>query len=458
MKKYEYIIIGFGKGGKTLAGFLGKQGKSVAMIEKSEKMYGGTCINVGCIPTKTLVSKAKKSLAKNLETFEEKATEYKKAIEEKESLIGMLREKNYNMLKSNESIDIYNGEGSFESDKVVKVTNGNEEIRLEGEKIFINTGAETIVPNIPGISDSSRIYTSTSIMNLTDLPKEMVIVGGGYIGLEFSSIYASFGSKVTVIETSDRIAGREDQDISENIKEILKKKGVNFVLNSKVKTFEERDGEVVVSYEDTLTGVVKQTKGDAVLIATGRRPNINGLNLVAAGVATTERGAIAVDGKLRTNIDNIWAIGDVNGGQQFTYISLDDFRIIKEDLFGEGKRSVEDRGFVPYSVFIEPNLSKVGLTEEEALKAGYKIKVAKLQAAAIPRARTIGEIEGRMKAVVDAETNKILGCTILSAESSELINIVSMVMKAGLDYTFIRDNIFTHPTMAEALNDLFSMI
>lgn len=458
MKKYEYIIIGFGKGGKTLAGFLGKQGKSVAMIEKSEKMYGGTCINVGCIPTKTLVSKAKKSLAKNLETFEEKAAEYKKAIEEKENLIGMLREKNYNMLQSNESIDIYNGEGSFESDKVVKVTNGNEEIRLEGEKIFINTGAETIIPNIPGIRDSSRIYTSASIMNLTDLPKNMVIVGGGYIGLEFSSIYASFGSKVTVIETSDRIAGREDKEISENIKEILKRKGVNFVLNSKVKSFEERDSGVVVSYEDTLTGLVKYVRGEAVLVATGRRPNIEGLNLEAAGIETTKRGAIAVDSKLRTNIDNIWAIGDVNGGQQFTYISLDDFRIIKEELFGEGKRSVEDRGFVPYSVFIEPNLSRVGLTEEEALKAGYEIKVAKLQVAAIPRARTIDEIDGMMKAIVDAKTNKILGCTILSAESSELINIVSMVMKAGLDYTFIRDNIFTHPTMAEALNDLFSMI
>lgn len=458
MKKYEYIIIGFGKGGKTLAGFLGNLGKKVALIEKSNKMYGGTCINIGCIPTKTLVSKAKNSLIKNHSNFEDKAVEYKRAVKDKENLIEMLRSKNYTMLDSNENIDIYNGEGAFESDRVIKVTNRNEEVRLEGENIFINTGSETIIPDIPGIINSSKIYTSTSIMNLTELPKELVIVGGGYIGLEFSSIYASFGSKVTVIETSDRIAGREDRDVADSIKEILEKKGISFILNAKVQEFKEEGNEVIVSYKDTSTGLDSKVKGDAILVATGRKPNISGLNLEAAGVKTTARGAVAVDNKLRTSVENIWAIGDVNGGPQFTYISLDDFRIIKDHLFGDGKRSVDDRRFVPYSVFIEPNLSRVGLSSEEALKAGYDIKVAKLQVAAIPRARTIGEIEGMMKAVVDAKTNKILGCTILSAESSELINIVSMAMKADLEYTFIRDNIFTHPTMAEALNDLFSMI
>ena len=204
-------------------------------------------------------------------------------------------------------------------------------------------------------------------MNLTELPKELVIVGGGYIGLEFSSIYASFGSKVTVIETLDRIAGREDRDVADSIKEILEKKGISFILNAKVQEFKEEGNEVIVSYKDTSTGLDSKVKGDAILVATGRKPNISGLNLEAAGVKTTARGAVAVDNKLRTSVENIWAIGDVNGGPQFTYISLDDFRIIKDHLFGDGKRSVDDRRFVPYSVFIEPNLSRVGLSSEDMI-------------------------------------------------------------------------------------------
>lgn len=458
MNKYDSIIIGFGKGGKTLAAHLGKLGGRVALIEKSEKMYGGTCINIGCIPTKSLVYKSKVGLYKNLKSFKEKSVEYRKAIEEKETLVAMLREKNYNMLNNDKNVDIYNGVASFISNTKLEVNNKGEKIILEGEKIFINTGATSIIPNIPGIKDSKKIYTSTTIMDLKELPEHLIIVGGGYIGLEFSSIYASFGSKVTVIETADRIAGREDREISDSVKEILEKKGVSFILNSKVKSFEETGDEVVVSYIDALSDLEMKVKGDAVLLATGRKPNIEKLNLKAAGVEITDRGAIAVDNRLKTNISNIWAIGDVNGGLQFTYISLDDFRVIKDNLFGEGKRTVDDRSFIPYSVFMEPSLSRVGLSETEAIKQGYEINVAKLQVATIPRARIIDETEGMMKAIVDAKTNKILGCTLLCAESSEIINIVSAAMKANEDYTFLRDNIFTHPTMSESLNDLFSLI
>ncbi|WP_195260890.1 FAD-dependent oxidoreductase [Clostridium paraputrificum] len=458
MSKYDSIIIGFGKGGKTLAGFLGKQGKKVALIEKSDKMYGGTCINIGCIPTKTLVHKSKLSLYKNLNSFEEKANEYRIGIEEKQNLIKMLREKNYKMLDSIDNIHIYNGTASFVSSTEVEIDSKDGKLILEGENIFINTGASTIIPNIPGINDSKKIYTSTTIMDLKELPKHLIIVGGGYIGLEFSSIYANFGSKVTVIEVGDRLAAREDKDISNNIKEILENKGISFVLNSKVKSFKEEGNEITVTYLDTLTNLETEVKGDVVLIATGRKPNTEGLNLEAAGVKTTDKGAVVVDNRLRTNIPNIWAIGDVNGGLQFTYISLDDFRIIKDNLFGEGKRTTDDRGAIPYSVFIEPSLARVGLSETEAIEKGFEIKVAKLSVAAIPRARVINEIEGVMKAVVDAKTNKILGCTLLCTEASEIINIVSTAINTGQDYTFLRDNIFTHPTMSEALNDLFSLL
>lgn len=457
MNKYEYIIIGFGKGGKTLAGYLGKMGKKVAVIEKSDKMYGGTCINVGCIPTKTLVHKAKVALYKGLNTFEEKAREYRKAIEDKNVLIEALRNKNYGMLNNNENIDIYTGTASFISNTEILVKSEKEDIVLEGENIFINTGATTIIPNIPRIKDSSKIYNSTTIMELKELPKDLVIVGGGYIGLEFASIYASFGSKVTVIEAFDRIAGREDEDISDSIKEILEKKGIGFLLGSKVKSFEEIGEEVEISYENN-SGDLNKIKGDAVLIAIGRKPNTEELNLQAAGVKLTDRGAVSVDNRLKTNVSNIWAIGDVNGGPQFTYISLDDFRIIKDNLFGERKRTTDDRGAIPYSVFIEPNLSRVGLSEKEALEKGFEIKTVKLEVNAIPRAKVIGETQGMMKAIVDTNTNKILGCTLLCAESAEIINTVSLAMKANEDYTFLRDNIFTHPTMSEALNDLFSLV
>ena len=295
-------------------------------------------------------------------------------------------------------------------------------------------------------------------MELDKLPKELVIVGGGYIGLEFASTYSAFGSKVTVLEGYSRLMPREDSDVAEEVKTVLEKKGIEFKLSSKVESFKNNGDKVLISYYDEENKKSNVIEGDAVLLATGRKPNTEGLNLEATGVELTERGAVKVNSKLRTNVENIWAIGDVKGGLQFTYISLDDFRIIKDDLFGDGKRSLKDRENVPYSVFIDPVFSRVGLSEEEAIKAGYETKVAKLQAAGIPRARVIDEINGFMKAVVDAKTNKILGCTLFCAESSEIINIVYMAIKTGQDYTYLRDNIFTHPTMSEALNDLFNLI
>ena len=458
MNKYDAIIIGFGKGGKTLAGFLGDKGFKVAIIEKSNKMYGGTCINIGCIPTKSLVHSSKIIKEKSFETFEEMEKAYRDAVNKKRELVSLLRNKNFAMLDNKDTVDVYTGTASFVSNNEVKVDTKDEEITLFGEKIFINTGAETVIPNIDGINETKNIYTSTSIMELDKLPKELVIVGGGYIGLEFASTYSAFGSKVTVLEGYSRLMPREDSDVAEEVKTVLEKKGIEFKLSSKVESFKNNGDKVLISYYDEENKKSNVIEGDAVLLATGRKPNTEGLNLEAAGVELTERGAVKVNSKLRTNVENIWAIGDVKGGLQFTYISLDDFRIIKDDLFGDGKRSLEDRANIPYSVFIDPVFSRVGLSEEEAIKAGYEIKVAKLQAAGIPRARVIDEIDGFMKAVVDAKTNKILGCTLFCAESSEIINIVDMAIKTGQDYTYLRDNIFTHPTMSEALNDLFNLI
>lgn len=456
MKKYDAVIIGFGKGGKTLAGFLAGKGQNVALIEKSDKMYGGTCINVGCIPSKKLVNSTKVLKDKGLSSIEDKEKFYAESIENKNTLIGALRGKNYEMLASKENITVYDGTGSFVSKNVVNVENNGENVQIEGEKIFINTGAATIIPNIKGVKESNYVYTSTSIMELKELPKKLTIVGAGYIGLEFASMYSEFGSEVTVIDMGDRLMPREDEEIAERVKAILEAKGIKFLLKSKIEEISDRNdkGYVKISGENGESEV----ESDAILVAIGRKPNTEGLNLEAAGVKTDERGAVVVDETLKTTADNIWAMGDVKGGLQFTYISLDDFRIIRDNVYGNGSRTINDRNVIPYSVFINPPLSRVGMTEKEAVEKGYEVKTGRLEAMAIPKGKIEGVTDGLLKTVVEAKTDKILGCTLLCNTSHEMINVVAAAIKAEQKYTFLKDMIFTHPTMSEALNDLFGSV
>lgn len=456
MKEFDAIIIGFGKGGKTLAAELAKHDWEVAIIERSDKMYGGTCINIGCIPTKTLVHRAKIASGMKDVSFEEKREFYKQAISIKEGVTSALRGKNYHNLADNPHVTVYTGIGSFLSPEVVSVTTPTEVIELKSKNIYINTGAETIIPAIEGIKGNPFVYTSTSIMELTELPHSLVIVGGGYIGLEFASMFASFGSKVTVLEGYSELIPREDRDIAASVKEALEKKGVTFYMNAKVRKVVSDNKKAVLTYLDSQTNLLVELEADAVLLATGRKPNTEGLNPEAAGVEVNERGAIVVDEHLKTTNPDIRAIGDVKGGLQFTYISLDDYRIIRDDLFGRSERNLNDREPVSYSVFIDPPLSRIGMNEEDAYKKNLDVIVKRLPVAAIPRAKTLGEAEGLLKAVIDKKTGKILGATLFAPESSEVINLVAMAMKTGQDYTFLRDFIFTHPSMSEALNDLFA--
>lgn len=458
MKKYNAIIIGFGKAGKTLAAELGTRGWSVAVIERSSGMYGGTCINIGCIPTKKLVHMSKVTEYRHPSTFEQFSEEYRKAINEKKELIAFLRKKNFDSLDSKETVTVYTGLASFRSPHQVEVKAGNETILLEGEKIFINTGASTIIPPIKGLEGNPFVYTSTSIMELDKLPRRLVIVGGGYIGLEFASMFAGFGSEVTVLESGDQFIAREDRDIADAVRSVLEKKGIRIHLNASVESIEPAETGATVIYKERQSGDIIRIPAEAVLIATGRRPNTEGLNLQAAGVETSNRGAIIVDEHLHTNVPDIWAMGDVTGGLQFTYISLDDYRIIKDELFGDGHRSTTDRVAVAYSVFIDPPLARIGMGEEEALRSGRKVSIAKIPAAAFPRTRTFDQTDGLLKAIVDTETGEILGCTLFCADSSEVINLVSLAIRAGKDYRFLRDSIYTHPSMSESLNDLFALI
>ena len=456
MNAFDVIIIGFGKGGKTLAAEFAKRGQKVAIIERSDRMYGGTCINIGCIPTKTLVHQAKIASGMTEFTFEEKSKFYRDAIAVKETVTGALRNKNYHNLADNPNVTVYTGVGSFVSANTVAVRTATEEILLTSNQIIINTGAETIIPSIDGIEGNPFVYTSTSIMELTTLPRHLVIVGGGYIGLEFASMYASFGSQVTVLESYPELIVREDRDIAASVKETLEKKGIIFRMNAKVQSVKHDAGKAVVVYGDSQTNEVIELEADAVLLATGRRPNTKDLNLEAAGVEVDARGAIIVDEYLNTTHPNIRAVGDVKGGLQFTYISLDDYRIIREDLFGNKERKTADRNPVSYSVFIDPPLARIGINEDEAHKQNLDVVIKKLPVMAIPRAKTLGETDGLLKAIIDKNTGKILGCTLFAPDSSEVINTVAVAMKTGQDYTFLRDFIFTHPSMSEALNDLFS--
>ena len=456
MNAFDVIIIGFGKGGKTLAAEFAKRGQKVAIIERSDKMYGGTCINIGCIPTKTLVHQAKMASALKDATFEERSEFYRNAVSVKESVTSALRNKNYHNLADNPNVTVYTGIGSFGSADVVAVRTATEEIRLTSKQIIINTGAETVIPPIEGVAGNPFVYTSTSIMELADLPRRLVIIGGGYIGLEFASMYASFGSQVTVLESYPELIAREDRDIAASVKETLEKKGIVFRMNAKVQSVNRVEDKAIVTFADSQTNEVFVLEADAVLLATGRRPNTKDLNLEVAGVEVDVRGAIIVDEYLKTTNPNIRAVGDVKGGLQFTYISLDDYRIVREDLFGDKERRTGDRNPVSYSVFIDPPLSRIGLNEEEARRQNRDIIVKKLPVMAIPRAKTLGETDGLLKAIIDKNTGKILGCVLFAPDSGEVINTVAVAMKTGQDYTFLRDFIFTHPSMSEALNDLFS--
>lgn len=313
MKQYDAVIIGFGKAGKTLAAELAAHDWSVAMVERSDKMYGGTCINIGCIPTKALIHSAGLAAAGHPLTFGQRRDYYRESVASKTALVDLLRDKNYHKLADNARIDVYTGEGSFASPEAVAVKTARGTQQIGGKYIVINTGAETVIPPIEGIAQSRRVYTSTSIMELEELPQHLVIVGGGYIGLEFASMYASFGSKVTVLEGFAELIPREDRDIAAAVREALEKKGIEFRMGARVESVSDTAEGVTVAVADTQTGRKYEIVGDAVLLATGRRPATAGLNLAAAGIETDDRGAVRVDAHLRTTAPHVFAAGRCDG-------------------------------------------------------------------------------------------------------------------------------------------------
>ena len=372
--KYDALIIGFGKAGKTLAGSFAKQGKKVALVEKDSNMYGGTCINVGCIPSKSLVTGAQEAVLHPEYDFDTRREKYRLAVEEKKRVTGMLRKKNYDKLNMLDNVTIYDGTAHFVSAKEVEVTlTDGSNMTLTAEEIYINTGSVSAMPPIKGIENNPHVYTSTSLMNEVNLPKRLTLIGAGYIGMEFASMYASYGSAVTVLTNESEFLPREDRDVADAIWKIMESRGVTIVLNAKIESVEDD----IVNYT-TPDDALNFIQSDAILIAAGRRPNIKELQVENAGIALTPRGAIQVNEHLETNVPGIYALGDVNGGLQFTYVSLDDSRII----LSCGKYTLNDRTAVPYSVFMDTPLSRVGLSEKEANFKNIPYRLVKLPTAA----------------------------------------------------------------------------
>ena len=441
MQEFKNIIIGFGKGGKTLAKNLAAKGESVLVVEKSKKMYGGTCINIACLPSKNLIINAQRGI------------KFEDAVKQKNEMTTALRNKNYHMVADEETATVLDGTAKFVGNHTIEIVlDSGEKTKIKGERIFINTGATPIIPQVKGLKESKYILDSTAAMDQNSLPNELVILGAGYIGMEFASMFARYGAKVTVLDTNEKFLKREDDDISEMLFNDLSQDGIEFKLGAKVVEVKDLSDKVEIIYE--INGKKQTVKADKLLVATGRKPVTEGLGLENTDIELDERGAIKVDDYLRTTAENVWAIGDVKGGPQFTYISLDDFRIIFDQLYGKGKRKVSDRNLVPYSVFITPALSRVGLNEVEAKNKEIEYKLFKLAATSIPKAKVIGNTRGMYKILVDPDTEEILGATIYGEESYEVINLIALAMKAKLPYTMLRDQIYTHPTMSEALNDV----
>lgn len=458
-EKFDAIIIGAGQSGKPLALDLGEKGFKTAVIES--KYVGGTCINYGCTPTKTMIASAGAAyLSRNAGRFGIKTGNVNvnlgEVIQRKNEIVKSFRDSGRKRLQKHEKIDLIFGDASFKSEYVINVKLKKGGTRtLTSEKIFINTGTNPFIPHIEGL-DKSGYMNSTTLMDIGEIPKHLIILGGGYVGLEFGQMFRRFGSKVTIIQKNIRLASREDPDISEEIRKILEKERISIFLKSETKSVvKNKKGNLVLNIQSGQG--IQEIEGTHLLVATGRVPNTPRLNLDAAGIKTDLQGYIIVNDRLETNIDGIYAMGDVKGGPAFTHISYDDYRIIKGNLLENKNISIKNR-LVPYTVFIDPQLGRVGLTESEAREKGLKFKTAALSMQHVARAIETGETDGIMKAIVDSDTGQILGCAILGSEGGEVMSMIEIAMMAKLPYTVLRDGVFAHPLYAEALNTLFMRV
>jgi pyruvate/2-oxoglutarate dehydrogenase complex dihydrolipoamide dehydrogenase (E3) component len=446
-EKLDAIILGSGQGGNPLAVALSGAGKKTALIES--KHVGGTCVNEGCSPTKTMVASARVAyLARRggdygVHTGRVKV-DMERVRERKRALVEKFRSGSEKRLESPENLELIRGEGRFVGRKTVAV-NGRE---LTAEWIFIDTGLRSRIPAVSGIADVP-LLDNASVMELGEVPEHLVVLGGGYVGLEFGQMFRRFGSRVTLIHRGKQLLETEDEDVAAEVKKILEEDGIEVLLNASARRVTD-----AVTVEVLLQNRLRVVKGSHLLLATGRVPNTDALNLSATGVQLDEHGFVRVNEFLETNVEGVYALGDVKGGPAFTHISYDDYRILKANLLDGQKRTIAGR-CVPYALYIDPQLGRVGMTEKDARKQGRKIRVALMPMSSVARAIETDETRGLMKIVVDAETEEILGAAVLGIEGGEVMSQIQIAMMGGLKYTALAEATLAHPSLAEALNNVF---
>lgn len=451
---YDAIVIGSGQGGNPLALALAKAGKRTALVER--KHVGGTCINEGCTPTKTMVASGRVAyLARRAADYGVLtgpiSVDLKKVRQRKRDIVESFRSGGEKRIQDAQNLELIMGEARFTAPKkfAVRMKDGSQR-ELSADQIFINAGTRASRPKLDGL-EKVRFLDNESIMELDSVPDHMLVLGGGYIGLEFGQLFRRFGSRVTIVQSAAQLLTREDADVTEEVTKILREDGIDILLSAKALRV-EASGKIRLHID--IDGSERTLEGSELLVATGRTPNSDTLSLQAAGVQTDQHGFIRVNERLETNVTAIYALGDIKGGPAFTHISYDDFRILRANLL-EGKQATTRDRQVPYCVFIDPQLGRIGLTEHDARAQGRNIRVAKLPMSHVARALEVDETRGFVKAIVDADTNQILGAAVLGIEGGEVMAVLETAIMGELPYTALRDATYAHPTLAESLNNLF---
>ena len=451
--KYDAIIIGSGQAGNPLSFRLADLGWRVALIEKAE--LGGTCINTGCTPTKTMVHRALIAhYARNAARWGVRAenvlADLPAIVAQKNKVVLAFRSQRQAGIDKRPNLQLYRGRARFVNAHQVQVG----ETLLESDKIFINTGGRARIPNIAGL-DTIKFLTNENIMDLTAIPEHLIVLGGGYVGLEFGQMFRRFGSRVTVIQNPNQIVPREDPEVAGELQKILESEGLRFLLNTQARRAEQNGNSIAVYVEGPSGPSI--VAGSHLLVAIGRQPNTDDFGLENAGIATDMRGFIKVNYRLETNVPGIWALGDVKGGPAFTHISYNDFQIVDANLT-QGKNLTFENRLVPYSLFTDPQLGSVGMTEKEARAAGHKLKIGKIPMDWVPRAIERDETAGLMKIIVDATNDQILGAVVLAVEGGELIHVLYTLMLGNLPYTLLKGAVYIHPTLAEGFFTLLDNV
>ena len=455
--RFDAIVLGAGQAGPSLATALAGNGRKTAIVER--EYVGGSCINYGCTPTKTMVASARVAyLARRAADYGVRtgdvSVDMPRVRERKRAIVESFRNGSQQRLEGKDNLDLIFGEARFTGPRSVEVRlRDGGTSRLEADLIFINTGTRPAFPPIEGL-DSVPALDNASIMELDAVPEHLIVLGGGYIGLEFGQMFRRFGAEVTIIEAGPQVLPREDPDIAAEIARIIREDGIDVRLETRAERFSKaRSGriEVEIGSDPRRTG---RLEGTHLLVAVGRRPNSDALNLESAGIELDKRGYVPVDDRLETVTPGVYALGDINGGPAQTHVAYDDYRIVKSNLVDGGNASRKDR-LIPYTVFIDPQLGRVGLTETEARRLGREMLIAKIPMERVARALELDEARGVMKAVIDRRSDQILGAAVLGIEGGEVVAALQTAMWGKLPYTVLRDGIFAHPTLAEAFNTLF---